>query len=238
MVMKIIQLIVAVLVVVNTIDGQEESSRIRRIEVIGYAESEVVPDEIFYTIELKEYKIGRDIIKIDELEKKFSAILNKYEIEKGQISQGGNTSRKYRIKRKKEEVLKTKYYTIKFSGIEELNNFAKDVEQIPIEQGYISNVDHSMFSELEESVKISAIKNAKSRATKLLGAIDSKIGKVLEVSEVLENDYKNYLIRNYYNAQNYMKKLESGMMSPMSLDDIEIKKLKLTTTIRVVFEIE
>ena len=110
MVMKIIQLIVAVLVVVNTIDGQEESSRIRRIEVIGYAESEVVPDEIFYTIELKEYKIGRDIIKIDELEKKFSAILNKYEIEKGQISQGGNTSRKYRIKRKKEEVLKTKYY--------------------------------------------------------------------------------------------------------------------------------
>ena len=48
-----------------------QNTELRFIEVVGYAETEIIPDEIYYTVELKEFTENKSKITLDTLDAQF-----------------------------------------------------------------------------------------------------------------------------------------------------------------------
>src|SRR4051812_32841309 len=55
---------------------------VKKIEVSGTAEMEVIPDEIYYSISLKEYKDNSKKVEIETLEKQLAKAVNEAGIAK------------------------------------------------------------------------------------------------------------------------------------------------------------
>ena len=148
------------------------------------------------------------------------------------------SSRKLNYKRNKSEVIRSKTYLIKFSEIEELDKFAEKLENIKISKSGIVGVNISNLAQLEEGLKIGAIKNAKEKAEKLLNSVNEELGKVKHITELYESDYRNYLASEYSKYIEISQRAQSGFLSESLEPDIKYKKIKLGTTIKVIFEIK
>jgi len=215
--------------------GQEVKTR--EIEVIGYSQREIVPDELYYEVELSDYKEGREYIQLEKLDKQFWEIVGEFEISDDRLEIDDTNSRKLEYRRRKSEVIRSKTYRIKFEEIINLDNFAKRIEKIKIAKSGIVDINYSRLEELEEELKIEATINAKSRAGKILASIGEEIGRVKQITELYQNGYQEYLLEQYFSIPRLMMRAERGMLSGNS-DKIKFKKIKFRTTIKVIFEIK
>ena len=231
---KTIALLLFLLIKLN-IYGQE--GEVREIEVIGYSQREIVPDELYYEVEISDYKEGREYIQLEELDRQFWKILEELEISDEQIEIDDTNSRKLEYRRRKSEVIRSKTYRVKFSEINDLDKFAIEVEKIKIERSGIVDINYSRLEELEEELKIEATINAKSRAEKILSSIGEELGKVIQITELFQNGYQEYLLEQYFTILRLVMKAERGMLSSNS-GNTKFKKIKFRTTIKVKFEIK
>ena len=58
-------IILLVNLVSSNLIGQVLASDNGEIEVIGYSQIEIIPDEIFYSVEISDYQEGKEFIQID-----------------------------------------------------------------------------------------------------------------------------------------------------------------------------
>ena len=228
---KTIALILFLLINLN-IYGQD-----REIEVIGYSQREIVPDELYYEVEISDYKEGREYIQLEELDRQFWKIVSELEISDERIEIDDTNSRKLEYRRKKSEVIRSKTYRIKFSEINDLDKFAIEVEKIKLERSGIADINYSRLEELEEELKIEATINAKSRAEKILSSIGEELGRVKQITELYQNGYQEYLLEQYLTIPRLVMNIERGMLGS-DRGNVKFKKIKLRTTIKVKFEIK
>ena len=218
-----------------TIYGQEGEAR--EIEVIGYSEREIVPDELYYEVEISDYKEGREYIQLEELDRQFWKIIEELEISNERIEIDDTNSRKLEYRRRKSEVIRSKTYRIKFSEINDLDKFAIEVEKIKIERSGIADINYSRLEELEEELKIEATINAKSRAEKILSSIGEELGRVKQITELYQSGYQEYLLEQYLTIPRLVMNIERGMLG-INSGTVKFKKIKFRTTIKVIFEIK
>ena len=231
---KTIALLLFLLINLN-IYGQE--GEVREIEVIGYSQREIVPDELYYEVEISDYKEGREYIQLEELDRQFWKIVSELEISDERIEIDDTNSRKLEYRRKKSEVIRSKTYRIKFSEINDLDKFAIEVEKIKIERSGIADINYSRLEELEEELKIEATINAKSRAEKILSSIGEELGRVKQITELYQNGYQEYLLEQYLTIPRLVMNVERGMLGSDS-GNVKFKKIKFRTTIKIIFEIK
>ncbi|MFN7115890.1 MAG: SIMPL domain-containing protein [Saprospiraceae bacterium] len=216
--------------------AQAQNTESRFIEVVGYAETEIIPDEIYYTIELKEFTENRNKISLDTLDARFLNMTKQYQIPLENIEISDTYSRKYYMRRKDQEVFRTKNYTIKFADIEQLDQFGQAIEAIPIEQASITKLNYTEIIALETQLKIRALENAQTKAQQLLAAIGETIGEVITISEFYENDVRSYL-ENYMSFINYNQSVHYASLNPDNNKNIPFKKSKLSVTVKAKFKI-
>ncbi|WP_277481045.1 SIMPL domain-containing protein [Catalinimonas alkaloidigena] len=219
--------------------AQNDQEMVKKIEVYGSAKKEITPDEIYFSITMKEY-IGEDKAKvsIEKLERELYNAVRKIGIpeEDFQIENvyGYNYNwYPWNKKKDREDFLAQKQYRIKFSELDKINRLFAYLDPKGIQNANISEYSHSQIEQYRRDLKIEALRNAKEKADYLLEGIDERRGEVLEVQEVNNNGYQPPVM---YKARNMamMESADSGAQAP----SIDFQTIEIEAEVRAVFRIE
>lgn len=177
-------------------------SQVKKIEVTGSAEMEVVPDEVYVAITLQEYRDKqKEKVSIDEISKNFLSICEKAGITKDRIEvqnmSGFDQTDWWYRKRKKEQpdLMQSTTYIIKFSNPAEIDKLVNKLDDNATNNVYLQRVSNTKETEYRKQLKIQALQNAKEKARYLLDGVGEKVGGLLYVQEIEQGQvpmYKNY----------------------------------------------
>ena len=213
----------------------------KTITVTGSAEIEIIPDEIYVQVDLKEYeKKGQGKISLETIRKSFLNNVRAIGIPDSLISVaaydgfGGNPW--LRKKNKKNELLASISYQIKIKTSKQLDDLVEKLDDEATTNFYIQRTSHSKLSEYKKQLKIQAVKAAKEKAQYLTEAIDETAGEAVTINEPTE------YYQPYYNVMrsNVMMK-EQAMANDMSAADgnpVDFRKMKLRYEVTLVFAMQ
>jgi len=214
--------------------GQSKIEDIPYIDVTGTAEKEVIPDEIYVSIILRERFEGRNKVTIEAQEEKLKDTLRRLNIGLDQLSVAGANAGYIRVSRKTKDVITRKDYELKLGDATTLGNLFEALDQIAITEANVARVHHSKMDELRREVRIQAIKAAKTKADYLLSAIGEQTGKPLVVQE-----RDAYAPMPLSNVQNRIMETIAGVADAVSgEDEIQFSKIKIQISVYVKFGIK
>lgn len=207
------------------------------IEVTGKAEKKIIPDEIYLSITIKERTSGKDEISVEEQEIKLRQALTDLNIPLDLLAVADAQADYIKVKWTKKDVISQSEYELKLTSAKQVAAVFSKLDEIKIDNAYISKVSHSKIKELRKEVNIEAIKNAKSKADYLLAAIGQQTGTALIINE------RNSESGDYYRIENRLKtsanfSRETAALNEKSIGAIVFKKIKLEALIYVKFEIK
>ncbi|MDB5133444.1 MAG: hypothetical protein JWP37_47 [Mucilaginibacter sp.] len=204
----------------------------RKIEVTGIAEQEVTPDIINVSISLQEYLDGKKKITIDQLESQLEKAVNDAGIPKddftiSNVSAWNNTYQK----KKNPDFLASKQYSIRFHDLNKFNQILSAVDPKGIQSTNIDSYDYSKIEQLKNELKLKALLSAKEKATYLLNGINEKLGRPINITENDNSSFPSPAPRAMY------KTMSVNLNAAPPESDIDIKKIKLSFQLQVIFEI-
>lgn len=213
----------------------------KSISVTGTTEMEIVPDEIYVSITLQEYKESGNKIIMETLEKAMREVLNTMKIDTKNLTVEGSYGYRNYIpkKHKQKEFFLSKTYQLKMSELSKYNELIDRLDDEGISQVNISRTHHSKMEELKKQLKINAIKAAKEKAGYLLVAINEQLGEALEVNDQESNE--NFPM--YSNSRGTRMYKTEAMGSADAVSNwaepaLEMKTIKITSQVNVVFAIK
>lgn len=215
----------------TSLAAQEKKFETPHIEVWGQAEKTIVPNEIYTSITLKEYKDMGKIISLNELEKQLVKAIVSVGIPKENLRveniYGFNWDWK---KEKSDEFLASKSFELKTDDLKKLNDLLAKLDPEGINRVYVKRYTHTELIKIQQELQIEALKNAQQKAKSLLNSIGEGLGDVLEVQEMQQH-------QPYHMERMEVKSMASDSMEQYQ-SDVEFQKIKITSNIRVVFGIE
>ncbi|WP_269243339.1 SIMPL domain-containing protein [Flavobacterium limnophilum] len=165
-----------------------ESNSKPYIEVIGTAQTEVVPDKIYLSIVLSEKTEKNDDFSIQIQEEQLKKLVRTNDIEDKNLFLSEAISEVTRDKKKETGIKLTREYTLILKNAEKVTKIFQELTDINIKEVNVKKTEYSEIESVQKQVRENAIKAAKEKAEYLLSAIGDKIGKPLEIKE-LENKY-------------------------------------------------
>jgi uncharacterized protein len=225
----------------QTTPTQMEKDLVRKIDVTGTAEIEVVPDILCITISLKEYfkdeKNNKDKVSIDVLEAQLIKAVADAGLTKDALVIGGISGYKeYAGRRKPANFKQAKQYELTLANLKKIDNILSKIDDKGIEYTNILRAEHSRISQYRKEIKIKALQTAKEKAIYLLEGIGEKLGDPIEINEI--EDYASYPV---YAAQANVRMMKTEMAdaaggAPDS--ELEYQKIKISYKMRAVFKIK
>lgn len=211
--------------------SQDKTQDRKTIEVKGWAEKEIIPDEIYFRIALKEYKDGSRKIDINRLEAQLVEAVKKLQIDADNLQAENMYGHNWDWKKKEAgEFLATKSFIIKLENVKQLNDLIGSLDARGVHSSGINEYSHSKMDEYQKELKIEAIQAAKEKAKYLLVAIDEELGRALEIQEIEYGRPQPM----YQRAMSYNKEsMESDYQS-----DVAFKTITIRSEIRAVFAIK
>jgi uncharacterized protein len=230
---KILTVLVLAFVLANGVMyGQAPALEIPYIEVQGFAEKEIDPNEIFIQIVIQERIQGKDKVTVQEQEEKLISGLKKIGFPMDQLTLADANAYYQNQKWRNNEVISTKQYELKASNAQMTSSVFKLLDEILITNAYITRVHHSKMEDFKNELRTAAMKSAKSKAHFMLDAIEHKVGKALIVREQ----------EQHYPMQHKMAIMtESRAFDGAEYDaagEVDFRKIKLQMTVYVKFEIK
>ena len=243
--MKKAFLMIAAICVCAAANAQELKKE-HSIQVVGTAELEVVPDEIYMSVTLKEYTKDKKKYSIEELEKSLVNYIEKITMtDKKDIKMDNMYAHLISMKRKKnKDELITKSYDVKFSNSKQVYQVYSVMDSLGISAAYVSKYSHSKMDEYKKQIKINAIKAAKEKAAYLLEAIGEKPGKAISITEssglvsVNDGTYNNRFAGNSYSNISQSYSNVGGGFEEKLEESIGGKTIKLRYDINAEFAIQ
>jgi uncharacterized protein YggE len=207
------------------------------IELTGRAEKKIVPDEIYLSITIKERESGRDKITVEQQEKDLRQALTDLNIPLELLTVADAQADYIRVKWTKKDVISQSEYELKLSTAQQVADVFEKLDEMKIDNAFISKVSHSKIKEYRKEVEIQAIKNAKSKADYLLAAIGQETGTALIINERNSNPDDYYIDGLNVRGARSLASVQYIEPKDKSIGTIEFRKIKLETTIYVKFEI-
>jgi uncharacterized protein len=210
---------------------------VKKIEVTGSAEQEVLPDEIYVTVSLKEYfkeKENKTKIDIMVLEKQLQTAVNEAGIAKENFSIGSiDGYREWWGRKKPTTFLESKSYILKVSNLFKIDGIISKVSEKGVAYVNIDRYEYSKIEQLRKEIKTKALQAAKAKAQYLLEGISEQLGEAIEITEV-NNEYHN---PNVYSNMALMKTAAADA-TPMPESNIDVQKIKVRYEMKAVFKIK
>ncbi|NML23092.1 SIMPL domain-containing protein [Pseudoflavitalea sp. G-6-1-2] len=212
----------------------------KTITVTGSAEIEVVPDEIYVQVDLKEYeKKGQGKIDLEKIKADFLQKVKKIGIPDSAVtiaSYDGYTDYYWirRKKQKKDELYASIAYQIKFSSSSKIDELVNLLDDEATNNFQVVKTSHSKLQEFRKQLKINAVKAAKEKATYLAAAVDETVGAAVSISEMPENIFQPYQYK--LGAQSNALYAMDG--AAPSATGVEFKKIKMRFEINAVFALK
>ena len=210
----------------------------RTITVSGSAETELVPDEIYVQVDLKEYeKKGVGKISIDAIKNTFLANARSLGIPDSAISiaayDGQNGNPWWKKKKKQDELLASISYLVKLKKSTQVDELVQKLDDNATQNFYIQRTSHSRLAEWRRQLKIQAVKAAKDKAGYLAAAIDEKIGEAVAINEPSEFYIPYYNLRPSNTAMR-----DRAEAAPVEEAQVDFTKIKLKYEVTVVFALK
>lgn len=212
----------------------------RSINVSGTAEMEVVPDEIYVQVDLREYdKKGVGKVDIEKIKNNFIKACISIGIPDTNISiqgyQGwdGNYWLYKKNKKKNPDMMASISYWVKLSNTKKMDELVDKLDDEATQNFFIAKVSHSKVQEFKKQLKVQAIKAAKDKAIYLAAALGENIGSAITINE--PNEINVYPMPMYSNR---MMKQEAAMAADAGSapePNIDFKKIKYQFEVNVVF---
>ena len=200
------------------------------IEVVGKAEMEVAPDQIYLKILIDE-KDFKGKSSLEELEGRMLKKLGKIGLDLSKdvvIMDMASNFKNYWVLNKK--IYTMKEYKVLCREASAAGKVFQELELIGISNISIDRIEHSDIQKYRREVKVTAIKAAREKAVDLSAAIDQSIGKAIHVQE------QDWRIRNtgqQMGANIMIRGTASSIPEPVP--EIEFEKIKLESTILAKF---
>jgi uncharacterized protein len=214
----------------------------RTITVSGSAEMEIIPDEIYVQVDLREYDKKGDKTPIDKIKNAFLQNLRNLGIPDSLISiasyEGYNGYQWWWKKRKKElELMASISYQIKLKDAYKIDQIVNILDDDATQNFQIVRTSHSRITEFRKQLKIQAVKAAKDKALYLTEAISEKAGEAISINEPADVSVYYFTPRGYTEANKYANVATAGTTAPDQAA-IDFKKIKLKFDVNVVFALK
>jgi len=211
----------------------------KTITVTGSAEMDIVPDEIYVMVDLKEYeKKGQGKVTIDKIRQDFLTAVRSLGLPDTAVSVAAydayNGNPWLRKKKKKDELYASMTYQVKLKNTTQVDQLVDKLDDNATSNFYIARTSHSKLAEYRKNLKIQAVRAAKEKAGYLAEAINEQVGVAVTINEPNE-----YFQPFYGNVANRMMKAEVAQMD-QSADQpqADFKKIKLKYDVTVVFALK
>lgn len=228
-----------ILLSLNLFAQNERNPFPKTITVAGSAEMELVPDEIYIQVILREYeKKGKGKIDIESIKKDFLNHVKRVGIADSLISiaayDGYNQHPWWRKKNRKDELYASISYELKLKSSKQVDDIVNGLDDEATQDFFIQRTSLSRLPELRKQLKIAAVKSAKEKAEYLSAAINEKVGEAVNINEPHE-----YYVP-YYNTRNSNAKMREGMATDMAAasEPVDFRKIKLRYDVTVVFALK
>ncbi|RYZ24158.1 MAG: DUF541 domain-containing protein [Chitinophagaceae bacterium] len=213
----------------------------RTINVTGSAEREIVPDEIYVNIDLKEYeKKGQGKVALDGIRKNFLNAARALGIPDTAVSIASYDGNQYnywwRRKQKKNELYAGVSYQVKLSSSRQLDELVDRLDENATQNFYIARVSHSRIDQMRRELKIAAVKAAKDKAQYLSEPIGEHIGEAVSISEPTEYGWPSPVMAR--SVANVQMKAESADMAGGDTNQPDFRKIKLRYEVTAVFALK
>ncbi len=205
------------------------------IEVTGVSKTEIVPNEIYIDICIKERNEKGKKLTIAILENRLKSTLKSIGIPEDDLSISDINSVLAKTGWWTEEILSIANYTLKIKGAAKLKLLFEQLKKLNIADVNITKATHSNIIEIRKKNRIKAIKKAKEKADYLLAAIGEQTGKPLIVNE-LANSNQNFVNANFMKQNNYA--ITKFSTSEAKQKIVAFKKIKITSSVYVKFSIK
>ncbi len=206
------------------------------IEVTGIGETEVVPDEIYITITLMERPENREKLSIEKQEESLKQAVKELGIELTNLTLSEAYADFRKIKTLKKDVIISKSYVLKINTAALLGRVYAKLDKINAYDAYISKVTHSKIIQLTKENRIKALKAAKEKIDYLLTSVGQQPGAALQISET-GNDVFQPFQNNYRMAAKSVSNMGGTYLDDSADSEIEFKKIKITSSFLVKYEI-
>lgn len=208
----------------------------KSITVTGTAEMEIVPDEIYFRVVLKEYLKDKTTIQIDKLEKELIQAVTAVGIPKEDFMvESVYGDRWRRNKYKNNELYHSKSYIIKVKTPGTMDEILDKVQTESVYSVSIRNFTHSKMETFKKELKIKAMQAAKEKAAYMLQAVDEKLGVLLEVTE---NDNNPIPVPYPQMRQQWANVAYDSMQeAPEEYGEVGFQKIKIQFTVTTRFAI-
>lgn len=215
----------------------------RTITVTGMAELEIIPDEIYVYVSLREFTRDKKKFSIEELESTFLNFVEKTAgTPRTDVKMDNTSARIIAMKRRTKDAIIDKSYEVKFKNNEQVMLLFTSSDSLNISSVYISRYSHSKIDEYKQQIRVSAMKDAKNKATYMLAAIDQKAGKVITVYEInpavsIDDDEGRQNNRNFNMKSSYGLAGKWYYEEDRSGSTPIVKTIKLRYQVQTTFEI-
>lgn len=214
-------------------DAQESSERY--IEVTGSSEIEVVPDEIHFLIQIKEYweeefapkskpEDYKTKVPLEWIEKDLRRVLHRAGISDEAIrtQEVGDYWRQ-----RGKDFLIGKQLDIRLTDFEQINSIIKKVDTKGIESMRIGELKHRDLPNYRKQGKIEALKAARDKASYLVEAMGKELGEVIRIVEPASSYVSPYTL---FQAQSNVS------MGTAATEQYRVIKLRYEMTARFAIE--
>lgn len=216
------------------------------IEVTGTSETEIVPDEIYITIILKERFEGKEKITLEKQEATLKQALADLGIPLADLSLSDANADYRKVKMSKKDLIASKNFLLKLTNVASLDKIYKKLDEQNAEDAFVSKLNHTKLQEFAKENRIKAIKAAKDKVDYLLAAVGQQAGKPLLIDEI-ENSIYNQPNMSYANPYYYRNSRMSNVAQSVSYGDdrfledtnkeISFTKIKIKASYFVKYEI-
>jgi uncharacterized protein YggE len=216
----------------------------RTINVSGTAEMEVVPDEIFVQVELREYKKSTGKVDIESIKKNFIKAVTGIGIADTNISvqgyQGYDANYWWYRKNKKKnpDMMASISYWVKLTSTKKMDELVEKLDDEATQNFFIAKVSHSKVQEFKKQLKIEAVKAAKEKATYLAGAIGEGIGNAININEPHEIGFYPPIMGRAANMSMKTEAIEQQAAGDASSPNIDFKKIKYKFEVNATFALK
>lgn len=210
----------------------------KTITVTGSSELEIIPDEIYVAVDLKEYeKKGQAKVNIEKIKTEFLNNARAIGIADSNVTiaayDGNNANPWWRKKNKKEELYASITYQVKLKSSKQMDDLVNKLDDNATQNFYIMRTSHSKIAEIRKQLKIAAVRAAKEKAQYLAAAIDESIGVAVTIQEPVEYNYYPM----YNKVSNQMLRAESAQTAD-DTNQPEFNKIKFKYDVTVVFSLK
>ncbi len=221
----------------------------KTISVTGSAEMDIIPDEIYVQVDLREYKKrGEEKVELEKIKSDFLGYCRAAGIADNDMSiasyDGYNMANIWQRKKKDPELLSSISYQVKFSDTKMMDNLVKSLDDQATNNFRITRTSHSKIVEYRKQLKVQAVKAAKEKAVYLTEAVNEQLGQAIQINEpeesissdVVSNTYRD----NYKSLSLNEVRLDQSKNAYYGITDqgVDYRRIKLRYEVKVLYALK